>query len=208
MGRVRRRLPRRSVRRCRTSSWAGIVPGRSSACRAGGGTLRRGRAMGARILRRGGRVRMGRRPRARESRGTRRIPGGCSEDGSRLRRPSSAGRGRTGTSAPRGGLGAGEKLRERWLESTTKKTTSSRWRTRRGSGAHRHACHRLITLTSLYRWVERLGGTEKRAGRGSQQESSSGARRILRKSAGFGFFSFRGAEFAKGRARSGATRVG
>ena len=88
-----------------------------------------------------------------------------------------------------------------------KKTTSSRWRTRRGSGAHRHACHRLITLTSLYRWVERLGGTEKRAGRGSQQESSSGARRILRKSAGFGFFSFRGAEFAKGRARSGATRV-
>ena len=121
--------------------------------------------MGARILRRGGRVRMGRRPRARESRGTRRIPGGCSEDGSRLRRPSSAGRGRTGTSAPRGGLGAGEKLRERWLDSTTKKTTSSRWRTRRGSGAHRHACHRLITLTSLYRWVERLGGTEKRAGK-------------------------------------------
>ena len=39
------------------------------------------------------------------------------------------------------------------------------WRTRRGSGAHRHACHRLITLTSLYRWVERLGGTEKRAGK-------------------------------------------
>ena len=82
------------------------------------------------------------------------------------------------------------------------------WRTRRGSGAHRHACHRLITLTSLYRWVERLGGTEKRAGKSAGELELVGpVGSSWLNPPGLVSFFFRGAEFAKGRARSGATRV-
>lgn len=95
----------------------------------------------------------------------------------------------------------------RWLDSTTtkkKRGRRARGRTRRGSGAHRHARHRLITLTSLYRWVERLGGTEKRAGKSAGELELAGARRILRKSAGFGFFSF----FSRGGIRQGTRAFG
>ena len=186
VGRVRRW--RRSARRCRTSSWAGTVPGRSPACRAAGGTLRRGRR-GARILRRAGTVRTGRRPRARGSRGTRRIPGGYSEDGSRLRRPSSAGWERIGTSAPRGGSGAGEKLREEWLDSTTTRKRGVEDETRLGRSP---PCLSPLNYPDFSLPMGRTPGRDgETRGEVSRRARAGGARRILvAKSAGFGFSSF------------------